>query len=191
MGQGTEYWSTQKVANHCGVTRKTVTRWVDAGVLPAIYTTGGHRRIRAVDVRAFLKGRRSLHAGDADQTARDCVLISNDSNVKRAVKTAARDSKERLRVRTVSNGFEAGLVVGGTNPSLILVDESTDCDPAAVGRLLSSMVDKDTVVVACMDRPSHARRAHLAVNGVRTVLHKPLVAEALLAVFLEVGIATS
>lgn len=39
---------------------KTVTRWARAGQIDAIKTLGGHRRFKAVDVRALLARRPDL-----------------------------------------------------------------------------------------------------------------------------------
>jgi len=188
MRSNAEFWSTQKVAEHCGVTRKTVTRWVDAGVLPAIYTSGGHRRIRVVDVHAFMKNRRSLHDSSEVSVSRTCVVITRDSSVQRVVKRMARAWTHELQLVVASHGFEAGLAVAGEGPSLVLVDDDSDCDPAVIGRLLNAMNHLDATVVACLAHSSSARRAHLAVNGVAGVLRKPLAEDELRAVFLDFGL---
>lgn len=46
----------EEVAQVFRVDPKTVTRWANAGKLPALRTPGGHRRFRAEDVRALLTG---------------------------------------------------------------------------------------------------------------------------------------
>lgn len=43
-----------EVAAMFRVDPKTVTRWATTGQIPSIKTLGGHRRFRAVDVRALL-----------------------------------------------------------------------------------------------------------------------------------------
>jgi excisionase family DNA binding protein len=48
--------TTAEVAALFGVSRKTVARWAEAGLIPTFRTLGGHRRIRARDVRRFLRG---------------------------------------------------------------------------------------------------------------------------------------
>jgi excisionase family DNA binding protein len=45
------------VADLFGVTTKTVTRWSDAGQLHPVFTLGGHRRYRSVEVEALLAAR--------------------------------------------------------------------------------------------------------------------------------------
>lgn len=46
----------REVATLLGVTVRTVGRLADAGHLPALRTTGGHRRFRTVDVEKVLRG---------------------------------------------------------------------------------------------------------------------------------------
>jgi excisionase family DNA binding protein len=43
-----------QVASLFGVSPKTVSRWGEAGVLPAVRTSGGHRRFRLGDVEVLL-----------------------------------------------------------------------------------------------------------------------------------------
>jgi excisionase family DNA binding protein len=68
MTQG-RYLTTAEAAVRAGVTAKTISRWVDAGVLYAVFTTGGHRRIELSHLDAFLETRRSLFATSPDHHA--------------------------------------------------------------------------------------------------------------------------
>jgi len=52
-----ELLTPKEVAEMFGVNPKTVIRWAEAGKLSAVKTLGGHRRYRAVEVRALLKQR--------------------------------------------------------------------------------------------------------------------------------------
>lgn len=56
-----------EVAALFGVDPKTVTRWAKGGKLSCIRTLGGHRRYRAVEVKALLTGQgaeeRESHPG--------------------------------------------------------------------------------------------------------------------------------
>ena len=51
-----------EVAEAFGVDPKTVTRWAQAGRIPAIRTLGGHRRYRESVVRALLEAERGYEA---------------------------------------------------------------------------------------------------------------------------------
>lgn len=41
-----DYLAAGEVANMLAVSRKTVTRWADKGLIPCALTLGGHRRFR-------------------------------------------------------------------------------------------------------------------------------------------------
>jgi excisionase family DNA binding protein len=45
-----DYLAAGEVANMLAVSRKTVTRWADKGLIPVALTLGGHRRFRRAAV---------------------------------------------------------------------------------------------------------------------------------------------
>ena len=49
-----EYVATGAVAEHCGVCKVTVLRWIDKGYLVAFRLPSGHYRIRNDDFNEFL-----------------------------------------------------------------------------------------------------------------------------------------
>lgn len=54
----------REVAALFRVTPKTVTRWAEAGKIPAIRTLGGHRRYPAAAIHELLDGTRTNEDGD-------------------------------------------------------------------------------------------------------------------------------
>jgi excisionase family DNA binding protein len=48
-----EYFTTGKVARHCGVSKVTVLRWIEKGDLTAFRLPGGQNRIHKDDFYAF------------------------------------------------------------------------------------------------------------------------------------------
>ena len=63
-GEHERLLTPREVAAMFRVDPKTVTRWAKAGKLPSVRTLGGHRRYRAGDVEALLKGETLRAAGD-------------------------------------------------------------------------------------------------------------------------------
>jgi excisionase family DNA binding protein len=49
--------TTGMIAETCGVDRTTVLRWINQGLLKALTTPGGHRRVRLEDFREFVRSR--------------------------------------------------------------------------------------------------------------------------------------
>ena len=54
-----ELLTPSEVAKLFRVDPKTVTRWAKSGKLSSIRTLGGHRRYRAIEVRALLEGQQA------------------------------------------------------------------------------------------------------------------------------------
>ena len=50
---GPKLYTTHDIARMLQVDASTVAKWIDAGGLVAFRTPGGHRRVRATDLRAF------------------------------------------------------------------------------------------------------------------------------------------
>lgn len=66
MSDVDEYMKVREVAEWLNVSRKTVRKWIDAGVLPAIRLPGGDFRIRRADVHTRILG----HADAASTPAK-------------------------------------------------------------------------------------------------------------------------
>ena len=47
--------TTGQVAVYCGVSRMTVLRWIDQGLLKSLVTPGGQHRVRLDDFKTFLR----------------------------------------------------------------------------------------------------------------------------------------
>ena len=52
---GIEFVTPQDVANECGVSKMTVLRWIDQGLLKAIKLPSGHYRILTEEFGRFKK----------------------------------------------------------------------------------------------------------------------------------------
>ncbi|MHC4779474.1 MAG: MerR family transcriptional regulator [Planctomycetota bacterium] len=66
MENGT--YTSGQVARLCAVSKTTVIRWIDAGRLEAFTTPGGHRRVPATALMAFMKKFRIPMPGDMRAT---------------------------------------------------------------------------------------------------------------------------
>ncbi len=108
--------STADVARRLGVSVPTVQRWVDQGHLKAWKTVGGHRRIDAASVDAFVLGR--------DRTAEPpAVVIVDDNPDDRDLLAALVDAAlPGARVALHDNGFDALLGLRQQAPDILFTD---------------------------------------------------------------------
>ena len=136
--KGSEFLSIKAVAKLCGVTPRTVARWVDAGQLPAVFTTGGHRRIRREDVYSLIGSRRSLRARTSRGVIRVVVVGVREETI-RLLRRAITEAGATVRLEHAWSTLEVGLWVGDLRPHLVLIDGEalTDAD-ALAGALRSS-----------------------------------------------------
>ena len=142
-----DFISIKKAATLCGVTPRTLARWVDAGKISAVFTSGGHRRIRREDVFAFLSSRRSLRAQSTRGLIRVVVVGVRDDAI-RMLRRSVLDLGMTLRLEHAWSTLEVGLWVGDLRPQLVLIDSDHVRDAEALaGALRSSAQAVDSRVV--------------------------------------------
>jgi excisionase family DNA binding protein len=189
--------STREAAERLGVALRTVQLWVEAGVLPAWKTAGGHRRISRVAVERLIGERSAALSGSAMPAS--AADRSSDGGLKLMV---VEDDPELLRLFTLviagwdlpievtpaSNGFDALLRMGRQRPDLLVTDLNM---PGIDGfRMISSLREAepalgamDIIVVTALSGDDIERRGGLP-PGVR-VFHKPVPFDALEALVRE------
>ena len=113
--------STRAAAERAGVSAKTIGRWVDAGLLRAVFTAGGHRRVSANDLDAFLASRQSLLSLDVASSPVVVVGTSRAETVA-AFRTAADRLRLTARIASANAPFELGLLVGRLVPTAVILD---------------------------------------------------------------------
>ncbi len=165
--------STADVARRCGVTRRTVARWVDAGVLPATYTTGGHRRIREDDLVDFLDSRRSLMALDRLSPGLRVLVLSGRPETVGLFSVVADGLDPDITVRGAAPDLLGGLALAEHRPHLIVIDRQVDPARPDPGQ---------PDLVASLRRAPLTRHAYIAAiggaDGADRTLSRPLISEA-------------
>ena len=142
MNPGDQFLSTTQVAKRCGVAAKTVGRWVDAGILAAVFTSGGHRRIKVSDLELFLANRRSLKALNSLHAECRIVLLTKKNELKAISTSVARGKNAEVRI--VETLFEAGVAVSEFCPHLLVVDTSISRESTA------------SIVATCRESSNHS-----------------------------------
>ena len=120
--------TTFQAARLCGVSHKSIERWIDAGLLPGFRTPGGHRRVYRADLLGFVQKRRTQEGAESraveavSETPR--ILIVDDDPVIRSLfleyfKTV---HPSDFVVDVAASGYEAGLQVERTKPHVMVLD---------------------------------------------------------------------
>lgn len=117
------YCSTRAAADLLGISIKTAQSWVEAGMLRAWKTPGGHRRILRTSVDALLRERKGLLTRPAARSAAFTVLaVDDDPEMRRLYELHLGDWDSRARLLTANNGFEALLRIGQEAPRVLIAD---------------------------------------------------------------------
>ena len=180
--------STQ-VGNLLQVNPSSVKKWVNDGHIIAFRTPGGHRRIRALDLVAFLDAhkipvpRQLQHAGK-----RRIVAVDDDITQLRAIGRSLKRWSDKLDVILVDNGVDALLEVGASRPHGLLIDVFL---PGIDGievcrRLKANAATKDIAIIVTSGRLTSELEQAARAAGARRVLRKPV---DVTAVIEELGIA--
>ena len=170
---------------------RTVQLWVEAGVLPAWKTAGGHRRISRAAVQRLIGERTAALAGGVGlpEPARrpaearlQVMVVEDDPEMLRLITMVITDWDLPLDVTPAGNGFEALLLMGQHCPDVLVTDlNMPGMDGfqmiASLRSVGAAFDDMDIVVVTALTRQEIERRGGLPA-GVR-VFHKPVPFDAL------------
>lgn len=136
LGPGARMLTTREVALRLGVSLRSVQLWVEAGILPAARTPGGHRRIpyNAVEALAMNMGlagpeaQSPGHEADASPIGRPAggalrvVLVSRNARWLEECVMALQVYGEAVHVVTADNGYLGLLHIGRETPDLLITE---------------------------------------------------------------------
>ncbi len=183
--------STREAAERLGVALRTVQLWVEAGVLPAWKTAGGHRRISRAAVERLFDERTAALAGgtvlanpaqEPADTRLKVMVVEDDPEMLQLITLVISDWGLPLSVTPADNGFEALLLMGQNCPDVLVTDLNM---PGMDGfqmiaslRSVGAAFDEMDIIVVTALRPQEIeRRGGLPAEVV--VFHKPIPFDAL------------
>jgi excisionase family DNA binding protein len=112
--------SVSEAAGRCGVNRASIWRWIKTGRLRAARTAGGHHRILAEDLEAFMaRNAMEPRLRHPDRSAR--ILVVDDEPIFQKFMIHLLEGAGYL-CETASDGFEAGVKTVTFRPHLIVLD---------------------------------------------------------------------
>lgn len=115
-------YTTFDISKICSVYPTTVINWINQGKLPAFATPGGHHRVKAEDLLAFLKKYNfPLPAGLGSERKR-VLVVDDDEIFARMLSKAFATRKDLYEVTVLHDGYQALLAVGKNPPDLLVID---------------------------------------------------------------------
>ena len=185
-------FSSHQVGQLLQVSPSTVVGWINQGKLRAFRTPGGHRRVRAGDLRRFLADTRMPLPRELRRKpgTRRVFIVDDDPLVIKAIRRSMRQHTRGggLEIDGCEDGITALVRIGALRPDLVLLDIYMEgLDGFEVCRRLKRISDLEGLrIVAMSARPSAEDRARILDRGAFDYWPKPVRAEQILEV-LEQG----
>lgn len=173
--------TTAQAARLLGVSDQTIANWIDHGQLPAGRTAGGHRRVEADDLVAFLKKQKLRVPAELIQSVPTILVIDDDQGVATWLAQAISSNRHDCRVLIANDGYSAGEIVTAERPGVVILDlYMPGMDGFEVCRKIKSREStRNTVVLAITAHPSDEAQEAILDAGAATCLPKPLKMETL------------
>lgn len=125
-----ELMTTRQAGDALGVAVRTVQLWVEAGVLPAWRTAGGHRRIARSAVEQLMAERAQViarptmkpHAGAETARALKLLVVEDDPALLHLFALMVAGWDFPVELTTAANGFEGLVRLGAVRPDMVVTD---------------------------------------------------------------------
>ncbi len=151
--------TTFQAARLCGVSHKSIERWIDAGFLRGFRTPGGHRRVHRADLLEFIQKRRTTErvvdpsATQGSDLPR-VLVVDDEATIRELFTEFFRTAGQgKYQVEVAASGYEAGVQVERFNPHIVLLD------------LMMDDLDGFEVCRKLRNDPTHATTIVIAVTG--------------------------
>ncbi len=174
-------FTTGEAAKICKVSQQTIIRCFDSGQLKGFRVPGSRfRRIPRDQLYSFMRDN-GIPSDALDSGKRKVLIVDDDKElVELIADVLERDG--RFEVRSVNNGFDAGMMVKDYSPDLIVLDVML---PDINGREVCQRVRKDLgaddVKIICISGMVEEDKVdELKAAGANDFLQKPFDVEALL-----------
>lgn len=173
-------FTTGEAAKICKVSQQTIIRCFDSGALKGFRVPGSRFR-RIPRDQLFLFMRDNGIPTDALESGKRKVLIVDDDEelVELIVDVLEKDG--RFEIRSVNNGFDAGMMVKEYRPDLIVLDVMLpDINGKEVCQRVRGDKTMDEVRIICISGMVEEDKIEdLRASGANDFLHKPFEVETL------------
>ena len=173
-------FTSGEVAQICGVSADTVSRWFDLGQIEGFRLgAGGDRRIPYDNLRAFMIGH-GIPLDRLEENEQRILVVDDDPYYLDIIPAVLARSGE-YKVTVASTGFDAGAQVVEQNPHLIILDiHLSDMDGRMVCQRVKARAEtRETRVLAISGFIDPAEERELREYGIDDFLKKPFEVEEL------------
>jgi excisionase family DNA binding protein len=173
-------FTTGEAAKICKVSQQTIIRCFDSGQLKGFRVPGSRfRRIPRNELYAFM--RENGIPTDALESGKRKILIVDDDQELVELITEVLERDGRFEVRSVNNGFDAGMMVKEYQPDLIVLDVMLpDINGKEVcQRVRSDKTMEDVQIICISGMVEEDKVVELREAGANDFLHKPFEIEKL------------
>ena len=173
-------FTTGEAAKICKVSQQTIIRCFDSGQLKGFRVPGSRfRRIPRNELFSFMRD--NGIPTDALESGKRKVLIVDDDEELVELITDVLNRDGRFEVRSVNNGFDAGMMVKEYRPDLIVLDVMLpDINGKEVCQRVRSDSNLDDVKIICISGMVETDKiAELRQAGANDFLQKPFEVEKL------------
>jgi excisionase family DNA binding protein len=122
LSMAENYYTTRDAAKILGVSLRTAQKWLEKGQLEGWKTQGGHRRItRSSVMRAIGERRRESDVRRLSYSL-PVLIIEDDLTLLKLYRLQLSKWPFQVAISTAPNGFEGLVMVGETNPRMVICD---------------------------------------------------------------------
>jgi excisionase family DNA binding protein len=174
-------FTTGEAAKICKVSQQTIIRCFDSGQLKGFRVPGSRfRRIPREQLFVFMRD--NGIPTDALESGKRRVLIVDDDHELVELITDVLERDSRFEVRSVNNGFDAGMMVKEYRPDLIVLDIMLpDINGKEVCQRVRNDKTTDDVRIICISgMVEEDKVGELKAAGADDFMHKPFEIERLL-----------
>jgi excisionase family DNA binding protein len=174
-------FTTGEAAKICKVSQQTIIRCFDSGQLKGFRVPGSRfRRIPREQLYVFMRD--NGIPTDALESGKRKILIVDDDEELVELISDVLERDGRFEVRTVNNGFDAGVMVKEYRPDLIVLDVMLpDINGKQVCQRVRSDKAMDDVRIVCISgMVEEDKVGELRAAGADDFMHKPFEVEKLL-----------
>ena len=171
----------KEVAEMFLVSPITIRKWARDEWLHAEITAGGHRRFSLAEVERFAK-ERGMKVHQIDEAVTRILIVDDDEQFSGFLLDLLESTAEKLDVKVVNNGFDAGGLVHEFKPHIMLLDLRL---PGVDGfkvckRLKEERSTKNIRVIAMTGYFTEERHQQIIQAGAEVCLSKPIEVEIML-----------